>query len=57
MDAAWDSIALFFKIVSAICFFLSAIFAGVALFNFIRGVVDEIGDWLVEWFAKKEEDQ
>jgi len=57
MDTAWDLIALFFKIVSAICFFLSAIFAGVALFNFIRGVVDEIGDWLVEWLAKKEEDQ
>jgi hypothetical protein len=57
MDTTWDLIALFFKIVSAICFFLSAIFAGVALFNFIRDVVDEIGDWLVGWLANKGEDQ
>lgn len=57
MDAAWDLIALFFKIVGAICFFLSAIFAGVALFNFIREALDQVGEWLVEWLAEKEKDQ
>jgi hypothetical protein len=57
MGAACDLIALFFKIVGAIYFFLSALFAGVALFIFIRGVVDEIGDWLIEWLAKKEKDR
>jgi hypothetical protein len=54
IEAVQDCIALFFRIVGAICFFLSATFAGVALFNFVRDLVDWLGDWLAEWIAKND---